>query len=284
MNVLSYNIYCRPRMIFWDNQLQRMKGIGDIIRKWEHDNYTMLDVIMFQEVFDNKANKILKEQMTSIGFIFKTRINKKFLRINGGGLIYSRMPIFEQRNLTFKKAHFYNVASAKGVNYAKIYKNGVAYNLFNIHLDSFDEQIRLTQMRQMKRFVYGLCNPPENIIIGGDWNIDLYGEEIYNVFNLYYHYYIPKQYLSDETISPENDWIARRITSKNDPDNKEEMLDFFVTTIKNSSIEVIKLKTSKYKAHDILYSPPFFLNIYSPFKKLVVDDISDHYGVLFRTN
>ena len=35
-------------------------------------------------------------------------------------------------------------------------------------------------------------------------------------------------------------------------------------------------------AHDILYSPPFFLNIYKWLKDYRVNDLSDHYAVLAR--
>jgi len=44
-------------------------------------------------------------------------------------------------------------------------------------------------------------------------------------------------------------------------------------------MKIVKMEHPQ-KAHDIIYSSPFFLNILTPWKSLKVTDMSDHYGVI----
>ena len=281
MNILSYNFYSRPRHIFWDNQVIRAEQFVKKLMYYEKINYCKIDVLFLQEIFDNKVNDILKEHLTELGFIYKTHRVKKFMKLNGGGLIYSRFPIVEQSNMTFKKAQIFNVASAKGMNFAKIVKRGKVYCCFNIHLDSFDSKFRLEQMKQMEEYIYVRTTDKDKIIIGGDWNIDILGDELKNIWKVF-DYSIPRVDFntSSSTVSKRNSWIQRRITKDNDEDDKDQFLDFFIIKGNMSAeMKVVEFEL-KQTAHDILYSPPFFLNIYKWKKDLLVNEISDHYAIL----
>ena len=283
LKVMSYNFYCRPRQIFWDNQVVRAKLLAKNLEEWEEKN-GKIDVLLLQEIFDNKANKVIKKTLKNIGFIFKSHRVKKLFRINGGGLIYSRHPICELDNYTFKKAQIFNAAAAKGANYARILKGDKQFHLINVHLDSFDEEMRKSQMINITKFIKEKNIPEdESIIIGGDYNIDMYKEEINNVDEVFDYEFadLKAENFTQYTLHKSNDWISRRITSKNDPDSKSELLDFFIFSsedIDETEMKVVKLKQDQ-KAHDIIYSSPFFFNILKPWKSLKVDDLSDHYAV-----
>ena len=130
---------------------------------------------------------------------------------------------------------------------------------------------------------------PKSIIIAGDWNIDLHKEEHENVkksLNVDGYEYDFATLNEEEShckysINSDNDWIQRRITSEDDPDNKGELLDFFVydgEDIETATMKIVKMEHQQ-KAHDIIYSSPFFLNILKPWKSLKVEDLSDHYAV-----
>ncbi len=284
MNILSYNFYSRPRILFKDNQIERAKFIGQMINDYETMNYCKIDVIFLQEIFDNKTNKIIKQKLKSLGFIHKTHRDKKWFRINGGGLIYSRCPIIEQGNMCFDKGQIFNIAAAKGMNYAKIVKQGKVYNCYNIHLDSFDSKIRTKQMEQMKEYIEDRYSPLSSDIIGGDWNIDLLSDEGEDIDLILDTYTLPGLDEYGDTISKENDWVKRRITKDNDPDKKAEMLDYFIHSGNKIAVSYMKVIKFQYNqlAYDILYSPPFFLNIYKWNKDLKVSDMSDHYAVLLQ--
>jgi len=188
--------------------------------------------------------------------------------------------------MCFKTAQIFNVAAAKGMNYAKIVKRGKVYNCYNIHLDSFDKDIRIKQMKQMKDYINNKSKNFEEDIIGGDWNMHLLSEEGENINKIFSKYLLPNMDNFKDTISKDNDWVKRRITKDNDPDKKAEMLDFLIyKPANNTEIEAF-MKTLQFqykqKAFDILYSPPFFLNIYKWKKDIEVNDMSDHYAVLLQ--
>ncbi len=283
LKVMSYNFYCRPRFMFWDNQVVRAKLLAKNICEWEEKN-GKIDVLLLQEIFDNKANKVIKKTLKNIGFIFKSHRVKKMFKTNGGGLIYSRHPICELDNYTFKKAQIFNAPAAKGANYAKILKGNTHFHLINVHFDSFSEEFRTIQMTNLKNFIKEKNIPEdETIIIGGDYNIDMYKEEINNVDEVFDYEFaeLKEEKFTQYTIQKDNDWISRRITSENDPDSKAELLDFFIfdsEDIDEAEMRVVKFKEDQ-KANAMIYSSPFFLNILKPWKSLKVDDLSDHYAV-----
>jgi len=62
MNILTYNFYSRPRILFKDNQIERAKNIGKMIDDYETMNYVKIDVLFLQEIFDNKTNEIIKQK------------------------------------------------------------------------------------------------------------------------------------------------------------------------------------------------------------------------------
>ena len=284
LKVMSFNYYCRPRFTFWDNQVVRAQLLAKSICEWEEIN-GKIDVLLLQEIFDDKANKIIKKDLKNIGFIFKSHRVKKLFKLNGGGLIYSRHPICELDNYTFKTGQIFNAAAAKGANYAKILKGDKHFHLINVHLDSFSEDIRKSQMKNMTKFIKEKNIPEdETIIIGGDYNIDMYKEEINNVDEIFDYEFpeLKKENFTQYSIHKDNDWIERRITSKDDPDNKAELLDFFIfdsEDIEETEMKIVKLKQDQ-QAHDIILSTSFFVNIVKPYKSIKVEDLSDHYAVV----
>ena len=192
LNVLSYNFYCRPRQIFKDSQLDRARKFAERLEAYEIANGD-IDVLLLQEIFDNKVHKILKKSLRKMGFIFRTKRIDTWNRMNGGGLIYSKWPITTTDNFMFKKAYIFNAPAAKGANYARILKENKIFHFINVHLDSFDAEFRSIQMKGIKNWL-GKKNIPEEepIIIGGDYNIDLYKDEVDNIEEIFDEYVIPE--------------------------------------------------------------------------------------------
>ena len=294
LRVMTYNMYCRPRWTFWDNQVIRAKLLAKEIEELEEKEGKKIDVLFLQEIVDNKVNKILKKELKKIGFIFKTHRTKgSWWRLNGGVVTYSRHPICEQDQYIFKlkNSYIWNAPAAKGGVYSKILVGDKHYHLVNTHLDSFKEELRTIQMCNLNKFIDSRNIPEdETIIVAGDWNIDFYKDEINNVDESFnndgYAFEFAKLNAKashcEFSINNDNDWIKRRITSKDDPDNKGELLDFFIydgEDISKAEMKIVKMEHPQ-KAHDIIYSSPFFLNILKPWKSLKVTDVSDHYAVI----
>ena len=283
LSVMSYNFYSRPRFLFKDNQVKRARRLAKVLGDFQEKTLKYIDVIMFQEVVDNKTYRILNETLKKLGFIFTTKRIKESMKFNSGTYIISKHPIFEEDDLKFGDSNIFLSSVTKGINYCKILKDNQLFNLINVHYDSFDEDIRRDQMVKTKEFLqYKELPKDEPIIIGGDFNIDVYKEEFENVSEVFDTYdltkFIPNKF-SRHSSDANNSWIDRRDTNN---DEESEFLDYFVEkNLKGSSFEMLKLQ-SKQHANDIIYSTPFYLNFYKPkwAKKIVISDMSDHYAVL----
>lgn len=283
LNILTLNYYCRPRFLFSDNQVKRTNVFADKLSEYQKESGNELDILCLQEIFDNKVYKIMKKTLKKIGFVYKTeRIEERF-RINAGGLIFSKHKIIESDKIVFKKSSIFLSANIKGCNYAKIEKDGKKINVINVHLDSFEEQLRTTQMNLINRFIKEQMFPKEElVVICGDFNLDFYRNEM-NMVNNIFKYKIPEinsDILKFSVDGHDNDWIKRRDVDNN---TVKELIDFFIhnDTVKKSSMKLLKLKYSD-EAYDILWSTPFFMNFYNHFKKIKVEDISDHYGMICK--
>ena len=307
IRILTYNFYCRPSFNFWDNQNERINNIAENITNYENNKGYKIDVILFQEIFDNRVKRKLKKQMKKIGFIYRSkRVGARF-RLNGGIITYSRFPILEEKKMIYKKSQIFNAISAKGLMYTKIFMYNKFYHIFNTHLDSFSNKIRISQMKDMKNFINKLDIPEnDSIIIGGDWNIDANRSGINNISKIFNDYNMAETLEDEYTYDGKNNsWIERHDYNNKDT---QELLDFFICKIpklkykedfeEKSTIEeeymseeykefkniplsmkVLKFK-HKSKAHNIIYATSFHLNFHTLTKKYNVNDLSDHYAGL----
>lgn len=283
MKILSYNFYCRPRIIFNDKQIKRTQ----IIEKMKH--LDKFDVVMFQELFDNKVYKKMKKIMKEKGFIYRTkRAGVKYSPLmNGGSIIFSKHKIIKTDMLIYKPGSIFVSSCQKGVNYAQILdeKTNKVVNVFNFHLDTFSEEERKNQLTKLKNWMYGdlKLTKKDIIIIGGDWNINYYTNEVNNMKDIFDNMKLcDMNFLNNKikwTCWNKNDWAIRRDLDKNE---KNELIDMFMiqnVVYKSVNLEMFKsYKPIKSKA--ISFSTPFYFNIYDLFKKFKnITDLSDHYGI-----
>ena len=285
MKILTWNYYCRPRKIFRDEQVQRAYKLRYTLENCD------FDVVMFQELFDNKAYKIIKRDMKAIGYTNKTkRVDKKWdPRFNGGNVIFSKHPIIKQDTLLFKPGSVFMNGTVKGANYCKINTNeNKVYHLVNFHLDTFSEEVRFDQMLKVKIWLNKKNIPNDEIIvISGDWNLNYYTKEVLNIgkafgpeFKINKHTTYKTEQLNNSCYRL-NDWAIRRDLDKNE---KSELLDFFVVKKPNNDVIISNSKTHVFKddiwCNKISCSTPFYFNIYNLFaKKFKVNDLSDHYAI-----
>ncbi len=287
LRVATYNIYARPRKLFWDNQVQRAKNIGKVISKYEKENKLKIDVLCLQEVVDSKVHKIIKTELRKIGFLFQTkRIDKRY-RMNGGIITYSRYPIVKEDKIifNFEDLTIWNATAAKGCVFAKVLKDKKYHNIMNLHLDSFDSKLRKEQMINLDKWINNRNIPDdETIIICGDFNIDYHGykDEFKNVEQAF-EYNVPEFDKSNAkykwSLDNHNDWIVRR---KGKRKKGGILIDYFIydgDDVKETTMEVVPLKL-KQTVRKILLSTKIFFNIASPYKSYKVDDFSDHYMVM----
>lgn len=289
IRVATYNFYCRPRASFYDNQVVRARLLAGEILKLEEEQGKKIDVLCLQEIVDDKVHKILKKELYKIGFVFKTKRLDTTWRLNGGIITYSRYPIVEETSMVFKleDSYIWNAPASKGAICVKVMKNKEYFHILNTHLDSFNADFRKRQMEHMRDWIDAKLLPEtEPIIITGDFNIDFYSDEKKNVDEVFEYKYAENIGFQKHSISQYNEWVKRRITSEDDPDKKDELLDFFIydsEEIEKAEMQIVILRHEQ-EANDICCSTPFFLNLYNPKKTIGISDLSDHYMVICEFN
>ena len=151
LNILTWNLYMRPRTVFKNGQVSRAYAI---VEQLKNKNY---DVIVFQEAFDNKSRKIiwngLKKQ-----FPFKSDQpkHKYFYKISTGIFIISKLPINVIDNIYFSICGGSDCYAVKGAVLVDVVKNGHKVQFIGTHLQSADgkkmtgEEIRQIQYMEIK--------------------------------------------------------------------------------------------------------------------------------------
>jgi len=146
------------------------------------------DVIIFNEVTANSCRDILLRRLTPLGFEHNTKIlNEPPPKsiANGGVMIVSKFKITKEDQHIYRGACTGDdCAMAKGVNYARINKDGKNYHIFGTHAqadsplggliyDKDQSGNRAKQFQQMEDFITSLDIPKnEPVILGGDFNVE----------------------------------------------------------------------------------------------------------------
>jgi sphingomyelin phosphodiesterase len=176
LEVLSYNIYMRPRFLFFDGQEVRASLLPNKIQGY--------DVIIFQEAFDDHVRNNLLNRLNN-EYPYQTKIlgSDQGIRQDGGVIIVSKWPIAAQAQRLFGDVCAAEDCLAdKGVLYAQINKQGQIYHLFGTHIQSGrnKETIREQQFHIIKSFIDSKQIPEnEPVIVGGDFNVNRFSQSTY---------------------------------------------------------------------------------------------------------
>ncbi|KAI9909643.1 hypothetical protein PsorP6_014623 [Peronosclerospora sorghi] len=158
--VVQYNLFGRPALVFKDGQSERLQRIPEALV----NHSKTIDVFTLAEGFDSSRDDMLA-QFRKLGFEHSTSILDGPAATNGGVIIVSKWPILkEAQHLYGTTCHGTDCLAAKGVKYARVLKsvNGVSkiFNVFATHL-------------QMRKFIDAVGIPAhEPLILAGDFNVD----------------------------------------------------------------------------------------------------------------
>lgn len=149
IKILTWNIFMRPRFWLKDEQVERAHAIVNQLK--EED----ADVVVLQEVFDNKAFGII-EQGLKDGFNFRYGPGKGgIVRLNSGVYILSKWPIINHETVKFGKAAHADRFANKSVHFIEAVKNGKIFQVFGTHLQAQNgekyRRIRTTQFNVMAK-------------------------------------------------------------------------------------------------------------------------------------
>ena len=181
--VLNYNVWNLLPGITAKNTHARLDTIAEYV--------TGYDAIVFQELFDPALTAHFRSNI-SAEYPYMTDIPFKLGKLlTGGSFIASRHPIIEHDDAVYDACRADGCLASKGMNYAKINKNGKIYNLFGTHTHAYttpdDIAVRFAQLAQLKTFIDSKNIPAnEPVLMGGDFNVDKihFPQEHYDFLNV----------------------------------------------------------------------------------------------------
>lgn len=184
LSVLTYNTQMMPfyaNVVDDLNQPQtRVKNIPQKISSY--------DVVILEELLDHN----LREKMIAgmqIFYPYHTKVisQKSSSKIlTGGVMIFSKWPIVKEDQIVYQASAGADSLAAKGAVYAAINKQGKIYHLIGTHLQAENGEkdilARQKQLQELTNFIDRLAIPTsEPLLMGGDFNIDQFGNEINNL-------------------------------------------------------------------------------------------------------
>lgn len=207
INIVTYNIFCRPSFACYDEQIKRATRIPDAISKVLGNKFEKVDVVCFVECFDHDVNDILTIEMHKKGFKYSTNILHsysllKLKLINGGIRIFSRHKILRSEFRMFSFSGFTELESyiGKGALAIKISVNGVICHIIGTHLAAWKsgESARHSQINVIKDFIddmkyADIVKKNEPVIVTGDFNINALSKQNYSNLKLLKTYKIPNK-------------------------------------------------------------------------------------------
>lgn len=259
LNIITWNIYMRPRQIFHNDQLERA---NEIVKAVLSDS---IDVIVFQEIFDRKARKIITK---GISTKYKYSIGPgkgAFLKLNSGVMIFSKYPIEEKSIVYYNECENSDCLAKKAAVFASIKLNeNKKINIVGTHLQAIKgniyTKIRSKQIDIINTLVTRIKEKQLPIIFTGDFNIskgDQLFQKLINTFKSDEH-----TLTSDRKYSADKD-NEYRIDEKN---KDGELIDHIFLNKNGNQVSLEKYEVVK-KTY---------------LKKKHHNDLSDHYLVRAR--
>ena len=255
LRILSWNIYMLPYCTWLKGNNKRAV---EIAKRLESSNY---DIIVFQEVFDYSARKILRKQLeNSFPFMYGPANKNIFsLRTSSGIWVISKIPLKKIKEIEYSNRCGIDALARKGAVMFQGEFNGKEFQLIGTHLqnDNTDE-VKHKQCEEIfQKLLQNYYNSDIPQFVCGDFNIKMDDSTNYN--------YMLK------TLNAENGILEGNIhTSYNEIDNqlakrpngRKHLIDYIL--VRNSQlIQSISRRVS----------------VFYGYNKDIITDLSDHYAI-----
>ena len=260
VNILSWNLYMRPRAAFHNGQVKRAPAIVNELKDKDYD------VIVFQEAFDNKARRIIwKGLKEKYPYQSGKPKRKYFFKISTGVFIISKLPLEVLDHIYFSECGGSDCFAIKGAALINVTKNGKAFQIVGTHLQAASgkkktaSEIRKIQYDEINAKLlmpYKKAGVPQFLV--GDLNTKKSNEEAYNNLK-------KDLEMEDGEISGPNQYSSDGSTNDfKDADDKAKLIDYVLCKKNGAKINSIKRTVKIFKSD------------WSVKHK----DLSDHYAVL----
>ena len=277
LSILSHNLFLLPEGVSgkWGNGERA-------IRLCQHSYLKNKDILIFQEVLDEQASKILFSGLIK-DYPYRTAIigeaeelwdkslgvpeSDKF---NGGVVIFSKYPILEKVQYISKHAVDWDMFADKGFVHIKIEKDKQIYNIIGVHLNAthdrpFDyEGVRKKQLEELKSYILENIPKEETLYVGGDFNIIRGTKEYHDMLELM-DFEEPKYLGKTSTFDSDNEIVTLRYDKI-----KSEYLDYIFTS---------RVHKKPIISYNLAFAPVFDQDILVENKRRY-HELSDHYPVI----
>jgi len=181
LRVLSWNIKMLPRqynIAIKHHPLKRVKLISDQILA------DSIDIVCFQELFDTKANKQMKAELSKqfpylIGPANET---KSIFRLNSGVIFFSRYPIRKLETVEFTDCQEEDCVAKKGALLIEANVEGKKIQLLGTHMNAAGgEEVKVRQLIQIRKLIDKHSEKGVPQLICGDFNIKKTNRNLYQM-------------------------------------------------------------------------------------------------------
>ena len=303
LNILQYNIFCRPRALFKDGQVARARDIPKVISEQINSN---VDVITFCEAFDDVARRNLISELNRVGFRYVTNVvgeygidetvrqelmNKRMCFENGGVMIVSRHPILKSESRVFTDFEISgtDALAAKGMVYVKINVDGkLPVHVFAAHFQAWNTrdafENRNMEAIDIRHFIDSFCIPSdEAVIISGDFNSDYikYPGKTNTIFK-YLDAVMPPRitHMEQYTSDPDTNTLVGRDGQKRP--YRHEWLDYILYSKSHKAPVGCSLQSLPIKSNYNISLGRFLCCCFRTQRRMPTRDLSDHYPVLAK--
>ena len=178
LRILSYNIKMLPRII-------KSQHHHPIIRAHIIPAYITEenpDIVVFQEAFDPKADRILRKALKQKYPYMIGPVNKKAgFKINGGVLVMSKYPIKQIATVQYSKCTDFDCWARKGVLLVEVNDGQRVYQIAGTHMNGGGSlELKTTQYQEMGALVKQYAKPGIPQFLVGDYNTSNFDKPFYN--------------------------------------------------------------------------------------------------------
>ena len=181
LRVLSWNIKMLPRqynIAIKHHPLKRIKLISEQILS------DSIDIVCFQELFDKKANKQMKAELSKqfpyvVGPANEAR---SIFRLSSGVIFFSRYPIRKLETVEFSDCQEEDCVAKKGALLVEADVDGKKIQLLGTHMNAAGgEGVKIKQLIQIKDLIEKHSKSGIPQLICGDFNIQKTNRKLYQM-------------------------------------------------------------------------------------------------------
>jgi len=259
LRILSYNIKMLPRFIKREHHFPITRA--HIIPAYVKDENP--DIIVFQEAFDGKADRILRKALKEKYPYIIGPLNKKAgFKINGGVLICSKYQLKQLGALQYSQCDDFDCWARKGVMLVEVNDGKHIFQIAGTHMNGGGSvALKTSQYREMGQLVKEFARAGVPQFCVGDYNTSNLEPQYYNALI--------------SNLDAEDGPISGSLTCTNDHLNND--MEWYDAKDRNI-IDYILYRSNGVHPQKMQRSIKQYCQRWSP----THEDLSDHYALLME--